>query len=143
MLDENGEQVLFDTMTEISAVQYEGGRFVSYISAYASARSFAKAITINSHTTSFEHDDPVQANGVGFYAVCVATFMAASFCGWAQACADANVKKYYRLNIWDAENSNGQVTESASQEAPAQATTTIIVNASEPKGEDNFGFPNE
>lgn len=101
VLDVNGSEVTFDTQAEIEAVQYEGGRFVAYTSSYSFTRIFDKELLIgNAHDgtrtyTSFENIDPLQQNGLGVFVFLGLTAVAVTMLGYAQACADANVKDYF------------------------------------------------
>ena len=101
VLDVNGSEVTFDTQAEISAVQYEGGRFVAYTSSYSFSRIFGKELLIGNALdatrtyTSFENIDPLQQNGLGVFLFLGLTAVAVSMLGYAQACADTNVKDYF------------------------------------------------
>lgn len=95
---ESGESVTVDffTKTEIAAVKYAGGRFVSHSSNTDFERFWSKALERGGITTDITDLDPMMKNGFGYYLTGGVMILGWILCGYGQACADTQAKEMQR-----------------------------------------------
>jgi len=96
---ERVEDVTFDTLVEIPAAKYSGGRFVSYITASDTHRWSKELITRGNITTNIRDLDPMRKNGRSYWLMGVFTIGAMLLCGYGAACADTQAKIEQRKKL--------------------------------------------
>ena len=93
VLDALGNHETFDTMVEIPAGKYSGGRYVSYVKASSWERWEHEEIVRGDVTTIIRDLDPMAANGKSYWLMGLWIVLGLLFCGYGAACADTQTKE--------------------------------------------------